>query len=81
MILNIVYSDGIEKLEWYDDGSYFVNEDGELMMAYHGETDINSNLRCDGIRRVHFRKNNTPYFKMSQDEDLIDTDVIIRLKK
>jgi hypothetical protein len=51
------------------------------MIAYHGETDINSHLRCDGIRRVHFRKDNTPYFKMSQDEDLTDTDVIIRLKK
>ena len=61
--------------------SFFVNEDGELMIAYHGETDINSHLRCDGIRRVHFRKDNTPYFKMSQDEDLTDTDVIIRLKK
>ena len=53
--------------------------DEELMIAFHGETDINSHLRCDGIRRVHFRKDSTPYFKMAQDEDLIDNVVIIRI--
>ena len=24
---------------------------------------------CDGIRRVHFRKDGTPYFQMSAEED------------
>ncbi len=50
--------------------SFFINEDGEMMIAFHGETDIKSNLRCDGIRRVHFRQDGTPYFQMSAEEDL-----------
>jgi hypothetical protein len=40
------------------------------MIAYHGETDIKERLRCDGIRRVHFRADGTPYFQMSAEEDL-----------
>ena len=40
------------------------------MIAYHAETDIREHLRCDGIRRVHFREDNTPYFQMSAEEDL-----------
>ncbi|MCR5769175.1 MAG: family 43 glycosylhydrolase [Lachnospiraceae bacterium] len=55
--------------------SFFENEEGELMIAYHGETDIDSTLRCDGIRRVHFRKDGTPYFQMSPAEDICDEDV------
>ena len=55
--------------------SFFTNEDGELMIAYHGETDIRETLRCDGIRRVHFRKDGTPYFGMSVCEDLIEETV------
>ena len=27
--------------------SFFTNEDGEMMIAYHGETELHSNLRCD----------------------------------
>ena len=50
--------------------SFYTNEDGELMIAYHGETDIKERLRCDGIRRVHFRADGTPYFQMSAEEDL-----------
>lgn len=50
--------------------SFFVDENGNLMIAYHGETDIKDHLRCDGIRRVHFRKNGTPYFGMAAYEDL-----------
>ena len=45
-------------------------EEGETMIAYHAETDIKEHLRCDGIRRVHFREDNTPYFQMSPEEDL-----------
>ena len=51
--------------------SFFTNEDGELMIAYHGETAIDSTLRCDGIRRVRFRADGTPYFQMSASEDLM----------
>lgn len=50
--------------------SFFVNDNGELMIAYHAETDIKEHLRCDGIRRVHFRRNGEPYFGMAIYEDL-----------
>ena len=50
--------------------SFYTSEEGEIMIAYHGETDIREHLRCDGIRRVHFREDNTPYFQMSAEEDL-----------
>lgn len=50
--------------------SFFISDKGELMIAYHGETDIREHLRCDGIRRVHFRKDGSPYFGMSEKEDL-----------
>ena len=50
--------------------SFFVNADGETMIAYHAETEITGHLRCDGIRRVHFRADGTPYFQMSSEEDL-----------
>ena len=55
--------------------SFFTNEEGELMIAYHGETDIRETLRCDGIRRIHFRKDGTPYFGMAVCEDLIEETV------
>ena len=50
--------------------SFFVNDLGETMIAYHAETGIHEHLRCDGIRRVHFRRDGTPYFQMSPEEDL-----------
>ena len=53
--------------------SFFANEEGELMIAYHAETGLDEMLRCDGIRRVHFRKDGEPYFQMSAEEDLGET--------
>ena len=50
--------------------SFFVNDLGETFIAYHAETELHGHLRCDGIRRVHFRKDGTPYFQMSAEEDL-----------
>ena len=50
--------------------SFFLSDQGETMIAYHAETDIREHLRCDGIRRVHFRADGTPYFQMSAEEDL-----------
>ena len=50
--------------------SFFEDEDGDLMIAYHGETGLDQNLRCDGIRRVHFRRDGFPEFGMSAGEDL-----------
>lgn len=50
--------------------SFYVDEDGNLMIAYHGELGVEEHLRCDGIRRVHFDKDDEPVFDMSAEEDL-----------
>lgn len=50
--------------------SFFLDEEGNLMMAYHGETELTSHLRCDGIRRVHFDIQGEPVFDMSAERDL-----------
>ncbi len=52
----------------------------DLMIAYHAETGLHESLRCDGIRRVHFRKDGTPYFQMSAQEDLPDEKMQITVK-
>ena len=49
--------------------SFFLNGEGDLMIAYHAETGLKEALRCDGIRRVHFRADGTPYFGMASRED------------
>jgi GH43 family beta-xylosidase len=59
--------------------AFYTNEDGELMISYHGETDIGSSLRCDGIRRVHFRSDGSPYFQMSKEEDIMTEQVYITI--
>ena len=50
--------------------SFYIDEDGNLMIAYHGETALESRLRCDGIRRVHFDIQGEPVFDLSADRDL-----------
>lgn len=50
--------------------SFFTDEEGNLMIAYHGETEISSNLRCDDIRRVHFDINGEPIFDLWAERDL-----------
>ena len=50
--------------------SFYVSEEGDLMIAYHAETALDKTIRCDGIRRVHFRRNGLPEFGMSAGEDL-----------
>ena len=60
--------------------SFFVNDQGETMIEYHAETDIREHLRCDGIRRVHFRADGTPYFQMSTEEDLPEDQRKVRIR-
>ena len=60
--------------------SFFVNDDRELMIAYHGETDIKETLRCDGIRRVHFRRDGRPDFELSALQDLREEFRVIQRK-
>lgn len=50
--------------------SFHIGEEGDLMIAYHAETALDQTIRCDGIRRVHFRKSGLPEFGMSAREDL-----------
>ena len=50
--------------------SFYEDEEGNLMIAYHGELGLEEHLRCDGIRRVHFGIDGEPVFDMSADEDL-----------
>lgn len=50
------------------------------MIAYHAEKDKKSTLRCDGIRRVHFRKDGTPEFGMSAEEDFNPEIGMVRMK-
>ncbi|MCR5503846.1 MAG: family 43 glycosylhydrolase [Lachnospiraceae bacterium] len=45
--------------------SFFTDENGDLMIAYHAETGIKEHLRCDMIRRVCFKKDGTPYFVLA----------------
>lgn len=50
--------------------SFFVDQDGHLMVAYHAENTYESHIRSDGIRRVHFNAFGDPVFTMSEERDL-----------
>lgn len=50
--------------------SFFIDDDGNLMIAYHAEDALESRLRSDGIRRVHFDVQGTPRFDISAERDL-----------
>lgn len=50
--------------------SFFVDDDGNLMIAYHGETALESRLCCDGIHRMHFDVKGEPRFDLSSEKDL-----------
>lgn len=60
--------------------SFYVDEDNNLMIAYHGETALESNLRCDGIRRVHFDIEGEPVFDLSAERDLNPALAKVRLQ-
>ena len=50
--------------------SFFVDEEGNLMIAYHAENTLESRLRSDGIRRIHFDVQGMPRFDLSAERDL-----------
>lgn len=50
--------------------SFFEDACGNLMIAYHAEDAIDSTLRSDGIRRVHFAIDGRPVFDLSKERDL-----------
>lgn len=52
--------------------SFFKDDDGNTMIAYHAEEKLSGGPRSTGIRRVHFDKDGVPRFDMSMDRDLKD---------
>ena len=50
--------------------SFYTDEQGELMIAYHAEDALDHVIRCDGIRRVHFDIEGRPRFDMSVCQSL-----------
>lgn len=50
--------------------SFFTDAQGNLMIAYHGETAIDKTLRCDGMHRVHFNIEGKPVFDLAPERDL-----------
>lgn len=50
--------------------AFFVDPEGNLMISYHGETSIDSRLRCDGIHRVHCGVDGVPVFDLAPTRDL-----------
>lgn len=50
--------------------SFFVDDQGELRIAYHAEDALHHTIRCDGIRRVHFDVEGRPRFDLSAEESL-----------
>lgn len=50
--------------------SFFEDEEGSLMIAYHGVEAIDTHIRCSSIRRVHFDRTGRPVFDMSQERDV-----------
>lgn len=50
--------------------SFYLDEQGELMMAYHAEDALDHMIRCDGIRRVHFDIEGRPRFDLSAQQSL-----------
>ena len=63
--------------------SFFQDADGNIMIAYHAQDSLKSNLRCTAIRRVHFNIHGVPVFDLSADRDLnpklagVQTEVLV----
>ncbi len=50
--------------------SFYRDEDGNIMIAYHAERPGEANHRCTAIHRVHLNKDDFPVLGMSPDCDL-----------
>ena len=50
--------------------SFFTDEDGNLMIAYHAVEGFDRHVRCTGIRRIHFDIQGRPVFDLSAGRDL-----------
>ena len=67
--------------------AFFMDDFGNLMISYHGETSLRARERCVAIHRVHFNVDGEPVFNMSAERDLdpalanVKTTVIVPEKK
>lgn len=52
--------------------AFFINEDGKLMVTYHGVTAMDAHYRCGMMHRVHFDTKDRPVFHLSAEKDLAD---------
>ncbi len=50
--------------------TFFVGEDGSVMIAYHAQETLGNTPRCTGIRTVHFNRYGAPVLNMSADREL-----------
>ena len=50
--------------------AFFMDDLGNLMISYHGETSLRGRERCAAIHRVHFNIDGEPVFNMSAERDL-----------
>ena len=59
--------------------SFYTDPEDGLMIAYHAETGLKETLRCDGIRRVHFRPDGSPCFGISSRDEPAEVTVESRV--
>lgn len=50
--------------------SFFYDEEGKLMVAYHAQETEKFHTRCTTMHRVHIGKNGFPFLNMSPERDL-----------
>lgn len=50
--------------------SFFINDKGSLMAAFHGEPTMTDHVRCCGIHRVQFDRTGRPRLDLSPERDL-----------
>ncbi|MCF0242922.1 MAG: glycosyl hydrolase, partial [Treponema sp.] len=52
--------------------SFFKDENGKLMIAYHAQEREKYNCRCSAYHRVHISKSGLPLLNVSDERDLPD---------
>lgn len=59
--------------------AFFVDEYGDTYITYHGHDTLESTERIAGIRRVHFTADGTPLFDMSNEQDLPENKMNVKI--
>lgn len=50
--------------------SFFMDEEENLMIAYHAQSDNQNSTRCTGIHRIHTNQNKRPVFDLCYELDI-----------